>query len=59
LPGDKPVTGDWDGNGTDTIGVFRNGIFLLRNSNTNGFAEIVFGLGVAADEPISGIWGPL
>jgi hypothetical protein len=48
LPANKPVTGDWDGNGADTIGVF-----LLRNSNTNGVAEIVFDLSVAADEPIS------
>ena len=23
LAGDKPVTGDWDGNGTDIIGVYR------------------------------------
>jgi hypothetical protein len=28
LPANKPVTGDWDGNGADTIGVF-----LLRKSN--------------------------
>jgi lysyl endopeptidase len=45
LPGDQPVTGDWNGDGIDTIGVYRNGQFLLRNSNTIGFADIVFGLG--------------
>jgi hypothetical protein len=27
LPGDKPVVGDWDNDGTDTIGIYRNGTF--------------------------------
>ena len=56
LPGDKPVTGDWNGDGIDTIGVFRNGIFYLRNSNTNGFADLSFGYGVPTDLPIVGDW---
>jgi hypothetical protein len=56
LPGDKAVTGDWNGDGIDTIGVYRGGTFLLRNSNTNGFAEVVFSLGVDGDLPISGDW---
>jgi hypothetical protein len=54
--GDFPVTGDWDGNGTDTIGVYRNGIFYLRNSNTIGFADIVFAFGVPGDQPVVGDW---
>jgi len=56
LAGDQPVVGDWDGNGTDTIGVYRNARFLLRNSNTIGFADIVFGLGNPGDMPIAGDW---
>jgi lysyl endopeptidase len=56
LPGDQPVTGDWDNNGTDTIGVYRSGTFYLRNSNTNGFAQIIFGLGNPGDMPIAGNW---
>ena len=56
LGGDYPVTGDWDGNGTATIGVYRNGSFMLRNSNTIGFAEIVFPFGQAGDQPIAGDW---
>jgi hypothetical protein len=56
LPGDKPVAGDWDGDGIDTIGVFRGGVFYLRNSNTNGFADLVFGYGVPTDLPIVGDW---
>jgi hypothetical protein len=53
------VTGDWDNDGTDTIGVYRNGQFLLRNSNTIGFADIAFGLGNLGDIPIAGNWDAL
>jgi hypothetical protein len=56
LPGDYPVVGDWDGNGTDTIGVYRNGTFYLRNSNTIGYANIVFAFGTPGDQPIAGDW---
>ena len=56
LPGDYPVVGDWDGNGTATIGVYRNGTFFLRNSNTIGFAEIVFPFGNPGDQPVAGDW---
>jgi hypothetical protein len=56
LPGDYPVVGDWDGNGTVTIGIYRNGYFYLRNSNTIGFAEVVFPFGQAGDQPIAGDW---
>ncbi len=54
--GDYPVTGDWDGNGTATIGIYRNGVFYLRNSNTIGFADIVFAFGAPGDQPIAGDW---
>lgn len=54
--GDYPVTGDWDGNGTDTIGIYRNGTFYLRNSNTLGFADIVFAFGTPGDQPLAGDW---
>jgi subtilisin family serine protease len=56
LPGDYPVVGDWDGDGTATIGIYRNGIFYLRNSNTIGFADIVFAFGAPGDQPIAGDW---
>jgi hypothetical protein len=56
IAGDFPVVGDWDGNGTSTIGVYRNAQFLLRNENTIGFAQIVFGLGFPGDIPIAGNW---
>jgi peptidyl-Lys metalloendopeptidase len=56
LPGDYPVVGDWDGNGTVTIGIYRNRTFYLRNENTLGFATIVFDFGQAGDQPIAGDW---
>ncbi len=56
LPGDYPIVGDWDGNGTATIGIYRNGVFYLRNANTIGFADIVFAFGAPGDQPIAGDW---
>ncbi len=66
LPGDRPVAGDWDGlpaavppdpsAGTDTPGVFRRGVWVLRNSNTEGAPDLEFGFGRAGDVPISGDW---
>jgi subtilisin family serine protease len=56
LPGDYPVVGDWDGNGTVTIGIYRGNTFYLRNENTIGFATIVFDYGQLGDQPIAGDW---
>ena len=56
VPSDCPIVGDWDGDGDDTIGIYRNGSFYLRNSNTIGFADIVFPFGVPGDQPIAGDW---
>jgi photosystem II stability/assembly factor-like uncharacterized protein len=56
LGGDYPVVGDWDGNGTVTIGIYRGGSFYLRNSNTLGFADLVFAFGQPGDQPIAGDW---
>jgi hypothetical protein len=56
IGGDYPIVGDWDGNGTVTIGIYRNGSFYLRNLNTIGFADIVFPFGAPGDQPIAGDW---
>jgi M6 family metalloprotease-like protein len=56
LPGDYPIVGDWDGNGTVTIGIYREGSFYLKNSNTLGDAEIVLPFGQSGDQPIAGDW---
>ncbi len=56
LPGDLPVVGDWDGDGVDTIGVYRQGQFLLRNSNRSGPPDIIINFGEAGDLPLAGDW---
>ena len=56
IGGDYPVVGDWDGDGVDTIGVYRNGQFYLRNENSIGFADIVFPFGQPGDQPVAGDW---
>ncbi len=56
--GDRPVIGDWNGDGIDTVGVYRpsNGAFYLRNSNSAGVPFTVFGFGNNEDLPIAGDW---
>src|SRR5439155_12294718 len=42
--------------GVTTIGVYRNGTFFLRDSNTSGPPDLVFVLGIAGDIGIAGDW---
>ncbi|RPI24411.1 MAG: hypothetical protein EHM57_02760, partial [Actinobacteria bacterium] len=55
-PGDFPMIGDWDCDGTDTPGLYRqsDGFVYLRNSNTQGVADIRFFFGNPGDVPIPG-----
>lgn len=55
-PGDEPFTGDWDCDGTATPGLYRpdNGYAYLRNSNTQGDADIAFWIGNPGDAPLAG-----
>jgi len=43
-------------NGTTTIGVFRNGVWYLRSSNTGGPADLAFNYGIPGDTPLVGDW---
>jgi SpoIID/LytB domain protein len=54
-PGDVPLVGDWNGDGVETVGVFRGGVFLLSNGN-GGKADIEFVFGGPGDQPVSGDW---
>jgi len=38
------------------IGVFRNGVWYLRKSNTNGIADLAFTYGQSGDVPVIGDW---
>ena len=56
----SPVVGDWDGNGTTTIGVACDSgsgmTWGLRNANSSGGANISFGFGNSTCTPITGDW---
>ena len=57
--GTHPVVGDWDGDGTDTVGVYdpATGAFFLRNSNSGGPADLTFTFGGGgALQPLAGDW---
>lgn len=58
--GQLPVTGDWNGDGVDTIGVFDStlGVFYLRDSNTAGAPDRSFVLGNPGDTPLAGRFDP-
>jgi hypothetical protein len=55
-PGDLPMMGDWDCDGVDTPGLYRqsDGFVYLRNSNTQGVADIRFFFGNPGDIPLAG-----
>ena len=55
-PGDFPVTGDWNCDGTDTPGLYRqaDGYVYLRNSNNQGVADVRFFFGDPGDIPLAG-----
>ena len=55
-PGDYPMMGDWDCSGSATPGLYRqsDGYVYLRNSNTQGIADIKFYFGNPGDIPIAG-----
>ncbi len=55
-PGDLPMVGDWDGDGDETPGLYRqsDGFVYLRNSNSQGVADIRFFFGNPGDIPLAG-----
>ncbi len=55
-PGDYPFMGDWDCDGIDTPGLYRqsDGYVYLRNSNSQGTANITFYFGDPGDVPLPG-----
>jgi len=57
-PGDLPVAGDWDGNGTTTIGVYRpsTNVYYLRNTNSFDAPDLVIPYGSPGDFPVVGDW---
>lgn len=58
--GDEPFAGDFDGDGADTIGLFRpsTATVYLKNTHTAGPADLDFQFGTDGDLPLAGDWGP-
>ena len=60
FPSDLALTGDWNGDRVDSIGVFRPGGpyggFYFRNANSNGPTDVAFEFGFGTDIPIVGDW---
>ncbi|MEU4237527.1 hypothetical protein [Actinoplanes sp. NPDC026619] len=59
--GDQPVTGDWDGNGKESVGIFRPGtelgsFHLSNNLPPAGASNYAFESGFATDVPLAGDW---
>lgn len=53
-PGDQVFVGDWDGNGTDTLGISRNGKMFLANTNATVVADREFWFGTPTDIAFGG-----
>ncbi len=55
-PGDVPFVGDWDCDGVDTPGLYRqsDGFVYLRNANAVGVADREFFFGNPGDVPVAG-----
>ena len=55
-PGDYPFMGDWDCDGVETPGLYRqsDGYVYLRNENTQGVADVSFFFGNPGDVPLAG-----
>lgn len=50
------VACDWDGNGTDTPGVFLDGTWYLWNTSGGGAPFTSFAYGMPGDTPVCGNW---
>jgi hypothetical protein len=57
-PGDAPFVGDFDGDGVDSVGLYREstGFVYFRNSLDSGAADASFFYGDAGDRILAGDW---
>jgi hypothetical protein len=57
-PSDLPIAGDWNGDGIDTIGIYRSnaGLYLLSDSNQFPAVNYNFTFGNPGDAPLAGRW---
>jgi hypothetical protein len=55
-PGDEVLACDWNGNGQDTPGVFRDGLWIISNNRDGSAPHITFSYGRRGDIPLCGDW---
>jgi hypothetical protein len=60
-PGDQPIAGDWNGNGLDSIGIYRSANttwYLSNNSSPSGitFGDVDFTYDAGTHRPFAGDW---
>ena len=55
---DRPVTGDWNGDGVVAIGIFRNGTWFLDMDGDGRWShgDVVVDFGQEGDIPVVGDW---
>lgn len=51
-----PIAGDWNADGKDTVGTFKDGAWCLRNTNSSGACDLQVSFGQAGDQPLRGDW---
>ena len=56
MRGDRPIVGDWNGDGNDEMGIFRRGQWFLDVDGAAGAAEQKFRLGKWSDIAVVGDW---
>ncbi len=58
VPGDQPMLCDWNGDGTETVGLYRSssGFLYLRHQNNFGIADVSIFFGIPEDRPVCGDW---
>jgi hypothetical protein len=54
----RPVAGDWNSDGADTIGLYKDGAWLLKNTNSAGTEDLGFSFGPLETgwQPVVGDW---
>jgi hypothetical protein len=64
ISGDVPIVGDWNGDGTSKVGVFRSGFYWVLDGNgnhqfdgTGAGQDLAFAFGgISGDKPVAGKW---
>ena len=53
-----PLAGDWDGDGIDTVGLYKPALakFALKNGHVPGQADFAFHYGIPNWKPVTGDW---